>query len=165
MDYIWPREVLSEPDWQMKRRYTVTQWSLVARRGLFRMGPRYGRRACSVNRLRWLRMVCVDIRPSWRPSVSATVLVDGFHWSQRCLGRICQSFDGAVPGGSPLGGCYSLLEWSASAIPSLQVITDIQMRGLIKPHKWKCLILIQFHGDYVIHVWQFRYGQERRQWE
>ena len=42
---------------------------------------------------------------------------------------------------------------------SLQVIADVQMRGLIKPHKWKCPILCQFHEVYVIHVWQFRYGQ------
>ena len=48
---------------------------------------------------------------------------------------------------------------------SLQVITDIQMRGLIKPHWWKCPILSQFHKGYLIHAWQFRYGQERREWE
>ena len=48
---------------------------------------------------------------------------------------------------------------------SLQVITDVQMRGLIKPHKWKCPIVSQFHKGYVTHARQFRYGQERRQWE
>ena len=37
--------------------------------------------------------------------------------------------------------------------------------SLIQPHKWKCPILSQFYGGYVIHVWHFRYGQERRQWE
>ena len=47
----------------------------------------------------------------------------------------------------------------------LQVITEVQMRGLIKPHTWKCPILGQFHGGYVIIVWQFWYGQERRQRE
>ena len=30
-----------------------------------RMGHRYGRRARSVNRLRWLRMVCVNIQALW----------------------------------------------------------------------------------------------------
>ena len=49
------------------RRCTVNQWSFVARRCLFRMRPRYCRRVCSVNRLRWLRVVCVDIRALWRP--------------------------------------------------------------------------------------------------
>ena len=48
---------------------------------------------------------------------------------------------------------------------SLQVITDVQMRGLIKPNKWKWSILSQFHKGYVIHIWKFRYGQECRQWE
>ena len=48
---------------------------------------------------------------------------------------------------------------------SLQVITDILMGGLIKPHKWKCSILSQFHEGYVIHAWQVRYGQERKQWK
>ena len=48
---------------------------------------------------------------------------------------------------------------------SLQVITDIQMHGLTKPHKCQCPILSQFHEGYVIHVWQLRYGQERGQWE
>ena len=28
---------------------------------------------------------------------------------------------------------------------SLYVITDDQMSGLIKPHKWKCQILSQFN--------------------
>ena len=36
--------------------------------------------------------------------------------------------------------------------------------GLIKPHKWKCPILSQFHKGYIIHIWHFRYGQECRQW-
>ena len=62
------------------RRYIVTRWSLAARHCLFRMGLWCGRRECSVNRLRWLRMVSVDILSLWRPGVSATVLVDGLHW-------------------------------------------------------------------------------------
>ena len=48
----------------------------------------------SVNRLKWLCMFIVDIRALWRPGVSALALVDGLHWSRRCLRRICQSFDG-----------------------------------------------------------------------
>ena len=47
----------------------------------------------------------------------------------------------------------------------LQVITGVQMRSLIKLPKWKCHILNQFYKGYVIHVRQFRYGQERKQWE
>ena len=124
------------------------------------------------------------------PGVSATVPVDGLHWSHRCLRRICQSFEGVVPEGRALRGwfqvvpiscrrclnhrvlvcstlkrlapsvvkhshwpfsvddgealtSYSLLEWSVSAMSSLQVIGDVQMRGLIKPHKWKCPVLSQ----------------------
>ena len=40
---------------------------------------------------------------------SVTVLVDGRHWSHRCLRRIYQFFDGVVPGGSPLRGWF---QWS-----------------------------------------------------
>ena len=83
------------------RRCTVTQWSLAARRCLLRIGPRYGRRALSVNRLRWLSMVCVGIR--------ATVLVNSLHRSLGCLRRICQSFDGVVPWGSPLCGWFHVV--------------------------------------------------------
>ena len=60
---------------------------------------------------------------------------------------------------------YFLLELGVSAMSSSQVITNVQMRGLIKPHKWKCPILSQFNGGYVIHIWHFRYGQERRPWQ
>ena len=42
-----------------------------------------------------------------------------------------------------------------SAMSSSKVITDAQMRGLIKHHKWKCPILSQFHKGSVIHVWLF----------
>ena len=42
---------------------------------------------------------------------------------------------------------------------SLQVIPDVSMYGFIKPHKWKCPIVSQFHEGYVIHVWPFRFGQ------
>ena len=63
------------------------------------------------------------------------------------------------------GLSYSLLEWSVSAISSLHVITDVQLHGLIKPHRWKCPILSEFHQGYMIHVWHFQYGQERGQWE
>ena len=69
---------LGSPVWGRLRKemcYTVTQWSLEARRCLLRMGPRYGRLARSVNGLRWLRLVCVDIRALWCPAVSITVLV------------------------------------------------------------------------------------------
>ena len=79
--------------------WDVNQWSLGAHRCLFRMGPRYGRRACSVNHLRRLRMVCVDIRALWHPGVSATVLADGLHRSHRCSRRIYQSYGGVVLGG------------------------------------------------------------------
>ena len=60
---------------------------------------------------------------------------------------------------------YSLFKWSIPALSSLHVITDVQMYGLIKPHEWKCTILRQFHEGDVIHIWPFRYDQERRQWE
>ena len=79
-------------------------WHCAARHCLFKMGPRYGRRARSVNRLRLLRMVCVNTWALWRFGVSAAVLVDGLRWSQRCLKRICQSFEGVTLEGSPLRG-------------------------------------------------------------
>ena len=41
---------------------------------------------------------------------------------------------------------YALLEWSVFAMSMLQVITDFQVRGLIKPHKWKCG---EIHSDSV----------------
>ena len=62
--------IYGNPVWgrlRKERRRTAVQWSLAARHCLFRMGPRYRRRTCSVNRLRWLRMVCVNIRALWRP--------------------------------------------------------------------------------------------------
>ena len=57
------------------------------------------------------------------------------------------------------------VEEDVCVMTSLHVITDVQMCGLIQPHKWKRPILDQFHEGYIIHVWQFRYRQERRQWE
>ena len=82
-----------------ERHCTVTRWSLTAHCCLFRMGPGYGLWAHSVNRLRWLRMVCVDIQTLWHPGVSETVwdeyanpltawflevahYMDGSRWSQ-----------------------------------------------------------------------------------
>ena len=47
---------------------------------------------------------------------------------------------------------------------SLQVITYVQTRDLIKPHKWKCPILSQLHEGHVFDIGQFRYGHERWQW-
>ena len=164
----------------------------------------------------WLRMACVDIRALWRPG-----FLQQFLWmvsamvSHRCLRRICPSFDGVVPGGSPLRGCFRVvpiscrrclnhrltccvwhigssgiicspkadlqhthIPFSVEDCEAQQVIpcgnevflqwpayTQLrsvdQMHGLTKPHEWKCPILSQFHDDYVIHVWHFRYGQER----
>ena len=42
---------------------TVTRWSLAAHRCLFSMGTR----TRGVSRLRWVRIVCVDVRTFWRP--------------------------------------------------------------------------------------------------
>ena len=175
MDCVWSKEVRQI---EKGRRCTVTRCSLAVRHCPFMIGPRYGRRARSVNRLIWLRMVYVDIRALWRPGVPVTVLVDGLHWSHRCLRRICQSLDSVIPGDSHLRGWFqvvpiscrrylnhriflcgtticspqaglqhthcpfpvddgealasqSLLEWSVSTRSSLQVFTDVQMRGLI----------------------------------
>ena len=58
-----------------------------------------------------------------------------------------------------------LLERRVSAMSSLQVVKGVYVRGWIKPHKWKCPILGQFHEGYVIPVCQFRYGQGQRQCE
>ena len=110
--------IYGSPVWgrlRTKRRCTVTQWSLAACRCLFRMGHQYGRWARGVNRLRWLRMVCVDIRPLWRPGFPTTVPVDGLHWSHRCLRRICQVIDGVVLGGSLIRGWFQmvLISWGS----------------------------------------------------
>ena len=104
-----------------ERRCTVTQWSLATRHCLFRLDPRYGRRARSVNCL-----VCVDIThglcgysgvmTSW---FSVTVFVDSIHWSHKCLWRRCQpSFDGVVPGGSPLHGWFQVVPTSCRRCPN-----------------------------------------------
>ena len=98
MDYIWSGEVLCAAHWE--RKGAVPSPSGVLQHAAAYSG--YGRRAGSVNRLRWLRMVFVDIPPLWRIGVSATVLVDGLHWSHGCLRPICQSCDGVVSGSSPL---------------------------------------------------------------
>ena len=55
------------------------------------MGPRYHRWARSVNHLRWLSMVCADIRALWR-----------LHRSHICLRRIFWFVEDVLPGGSPL---------------------------------------------------------------
>ena len=98
MDCIWSK-YLCKSCVRKEGRCTVTQSSLAAHRCLLRMGPRYGRRARSVNHLWWLRLVCTDIRALWRPGVSTTVRVDSLHQSHR---RKYQSCDGVVPGSSPL---------------------------------------------------------------
>ena len=66
MDCICSTDVLCEADWERKG-IVHNQWTLAARRWLFRTGPRYGRGVHSVNRLRWLRMVCMDIHALWLP--------------------------------------------------------------------------------------------------
>ena len=103
-------------------------------------------RARSVNRLRWLHMVCVDIRVLCRLGVSVTVLVDGLHWSHRCLRRIRQSFDDVVPGGSVLRGWFqvvpiivcSLWRWWFSSAPLLRYSKS----RAIKKCAFLCLLII-----------------------
>ena len=190
--------IYRRPAWgrlKKERHYTVTKKSLVAHHCLFRMGPRYGHWVRSVNCLRWLRIVCVDIRALWCPAFLQQFLwmvstdpigvwgqyanpltawflgvahyVDGSRWFQSLVGdasttccvwhietsgTLCSAQAGSqhthcpvsVDDGEALASC-SLLEWSVSAMSSLHVITDVQMCGLIKPHKWKCPILSQFH--------------------
>ena len=58
---------------------SASHYSRAARHFLFRMGPRCGHLARSVNRLRQFRMVCVNIQAFWRPGVIAKVLVGGPH--------------------------------------------------------------------------------------
>ena len=70
------------------------------------------------------------------------------HWHIEQSGAMCSPQAGlqhthcsfSVEDGEALVS-YSLLEWNVSAMSSLQVITDLQMRGLIKLHKWKFHIL------------------------
>ena len=82
----------------------LTTRSLVARHCLFRIRSRYKRQACSVNRLIWFCMVCVDIWALWRPGVFAVVFVGGLHRSQRWTSWICQYYVDVVTGGLPLRG-------------------------------------------------------------
>ena len=35
-------------------------------------------------------------------------------------------------------GKLFIVKWSVSVMNSLQVITDVQMHGLVQPHTWKC---------------------------
>ena len=196
-------------------RWNVTQWGLVAHHCLCRIGPRYGGRTSSVNRLRWLRIVCVDIWALWRPGflpqflwvVSTDLIVvwrdytnpltvwflevahyvDDSKWSKSLVGVVSTTWLWCVAhwnvwrhlqfqsrfAAYPLsflcrrrgGPGKSFFVGSVSAMSSLHVITDVQMRGWIKLWKWKCPILSQIHDGYVIHVWHLRYGQELRQWE
>ena len=78
----------------------AAQWSLAARPCLFKMGPRYGHGAHSVNHL-----VCVDIRMLWHPVFS----VDGLHRPHSCLKRTRQFCGGVVSGDSPLRGCFQVV--------------------------------------------------------
>ena len=96
---------------------------------LIEKGKVYRRRAHSVNRLRWLRSVCVDIGVIGRLDVSATVLLDGLHWSHGCLGRICQSCDGVVPGGSPLHGLFHVVSICCRRCLTQRIVEC----GILKP--------------------------------
>ena len=73
--------------------------------------------------------------------------VDGSRWSQFLVGRVAGLHHThcslSVDDGEALAS-YSLLKRSVSTMSILHVITDVQMRGLIKPHKWKRSILNQF---------------------
>ena len=118
MDCIWSEEVLCEVDW--KRKCVISSRSGTLHHGAAYSGwgpTPYGRRARSVNRLIWLRMVCVYIRALWRPGASATVLVDSLHWSRRCrcLRQKCQSCDDVIPGSSLLRDSSNL--WQAMSQP------------------------------------------------
>ena len=109
------------------------------------------------NRLRWLHIVCGDNRALWRPGVSVTVLLDALHWSHRRWRPIRQSSDGEVPeithhvdgsrwsqslvGDVSTTDLLCVAHWNTMS--SLHVITDVQMRGLTKPRKWKRPILGQ----------------------
>ena len=107
MDCICPREVPCETVWE--RKCVVPSSSGALHTPLFMQNGAYCRRARRINRPRWLRMVCVDIRAVWRPGVSATVLVGGPHWFHGWLRRICQSRDGVVPGDRPPCGWFQVV--------------------------------------------------------
>ena len=110
MNCIWSREVLCEADWESKGVVPYPGGALqhtAAYSGWASI--RSSHTQCTCKLPEWLRMVCVDIRPIWRTGLSATVLVDGLHWSHKCLRRICQSFDGVVPGCSPLRGWFQVV--------------------------------------------------------
>ena len=85
---------------------------------------------------------------------SATVLVDGFHWSHRCLRQICQVFDGVVPRGSSLRWwfevvlisfgrclnhrivvCGTLKRLAPSAVLKLvcSKLTDLSLKTMVMP--------------------------------
>ena len=134
MDFIWSREVLCGADWETK--------GLAARRYRFRICAQYRCRGHSVNRLWWLRVVCVYIRALWRPGVYATVLVDGLDWSHRCLRRICQSFDGVVPGGSPLCGWFQLIPISCRRCLNHSIVVCGTLKRLARSAVFKLVCSI-----------------------
>ena len=125
-----------------KRRCTITRWSLAAHRGLFRMGPRYDRRARSQNRLRWLAMVWMGIRALWRPGLSATVLVDGLNGSHKCSRRISQSFDGMFPGGSPLRGWFQAVPIPYRWFLNHRIVVCGTLKRLVPPAVFKLVCSI-----------------------
>ena len=157
-----------------KRRCTVTQWSIAARRCLFRLGPRYGHWARSVSRLRWLRMVCVYIRALWRPGFPQQFLwmistdpidvwgeyvnyltvwflelahyMHGSRWSQFLVDDVSTTelLYGTLKRLAPSAKLVCSTPAVLSLPTSLHVITDVQMHGLIKPHKRTSPILRQF---------------------
>ena len=126
----------------------------------------------------WLRRICqsfASMAPGGSPLREWFQVVSmSFRWylNHKIAGAICSPQAGLHHTHCPFSvddgvapASHSLWEWSVSTMPSLQVITDVQMRGLTEPHMWKWSILSQFHKGYVIHVWLFRCGQELRKWE
>ena len=132
---------------------SVTQWGLVARRCLSRMGPRHGRRACSVNHPRWLRMLCLDIRALWRPGVSATVLVDGLHLSHRCFMRISRSCAGVVPGRHPLRGWLQVIPISCRRCLNHKIVVCGILKRLAQPAAFKLVCSIVYILSFLCRRW------------
>ena len=116
---------LGSPVWGRLRKemcYTVTQWSLQARRCLLRMGPRSIR--SSGTQCKRPEMITPGlcgysgVMMSCCFYNSSCVVSIGLHWSHRCLRRICQSFNGVVPVDSPQRGLFLVTPISCGRYPN-----------------------------------------------
>ena len=104
----------------------------------------------NVNRLRWLCMISADIRALWTPGVSVTVLKDGLHWSHSYLRQICQSYDDAVPGCSPVCGWFQVVLIFCKRCLDYKIVVRGTLKRLAPSAVFK---LVLTHWGRGMHIW------------